>query len=61
MKGQEHQLQMQGLQAKTQADVVKAKLDIQKAHQSMQNDVLKQLLGGVRENGNGNEMPVVRQ
>ena len=61
MKGQEHQLQMQGLQAKTQADVVKAKLDIQKAHQSMQNDVLKQLLGGVRGNGNGNDVPVVRQ
>lgn len=56
MKGQEHQLKMQGLQAKTQADMVKAKIDVQKAQHGMQMDVMKHLLGTVRnENGNGKE------
>ena len=55
-KGQEHQLKMAGLQAKTQADIVKAKLDAQKAHQQMQQSVLQNLLASVRPsspNGNG--------
>jgi len=55
MKGQEHQLKLQGMAAKTQADVIKAKVDVQKAQQSMQMDVLKQLLGSVRQPTNGTQ------
>jgi len=56
IKKQESQIKMQGMAAKTQADIIKAKVDVQKAQHSMQNDVLKQLLGSVRgpaDNGNG--------
>ena len=55
MKQQDHQLKLQGLKAKTEADVIKAKVDVQKAQHGMQMDVLKHLLGGVRGNGNGEE------
>ena len=61
IKKQESQIKMQGLQAKTQADIIKAKVDVQKAHQGMQMDVLKHLMNGMRGNGNGNDLPVVRE
>jgi hypothetical protein len=57
MKGQEHQMKLAGLKAKTEADIVKAKISVQKSQHDMQQSVLKQLLGSVRgpsENGNNN-------
>jgi hypothetical protein len=61
MKAQENQMKMQGLKAKTEADVIKARVDVQKAQHGMQMDVLKHLLAGVRgpgdnpSNGNGGQ------
>lgn len=53
MKQEDHKLKLQGIKAKTEADIVKAKVDVQKAQRGMQMDVLKHLMGGVH-NGNGN-------
>ena len=57
MKQQDHQMKLQGLKAKTEADVIKAKLDVQKAQHGMQMDVMKHMLGAVNghktENDNG--------
>jgi hypothetical protein len=53
MKAQENQIKMAGMKAKTAADIIKAKVDVQKAQHGMQMDVLKHLMGSVK-NGNGN-------
>jgi hypothetical protein len=57
MKGQEHQMKMAGLAAQTQADIVKAKLDAQKAHQDAQASVLEHILKSVRGPQNGTQGP----
>ena len=55
MKGQEHKLKMAGLQAKTQAEIVRAKVAQQKSHVDLQQTVLKSLLSNVGKPQNGTE------
>ena len=51
MKQQDHQLKLQGIKAKTEADIIKAKVDVQKAQHGMQMDIMKHLLSGTHSNG----------